>query len=227
MHLASLTGRVIELLKPVFGFWWSYLIIFGGTFAENSVFLGLIMPGETLVALAGFYCVTGVGNLNIWLVLLLATLGAIAGDNAGYWLGRKSGRPLLDRYGKRIKLTEERVAGVERYFRDHGGTTVIIARFTMFLRAFAAFTAGMHRMPYRRFFLADAVGAALWATAYTLLGYFLGYNWESFTRLQDAADYIITAIILAVALVFVLRWRHQRRTVDMGPREYAEVENVE
>ncbi len=210
MHLASLTGQVIEFLKPVFGFWWSYLILFGGTFAENSVFLGLIMPGETLVALAGFYCVAGVGNLSLPLVLLLATTGAIAGDNAGYWLGRKGGRRLLDRYGKKLKLTEERVAGVENYFRRHGWETVMVARFTMFLRAFAAFTAGMHRMPYRRFFLSDALGAVLWATAYTLLGYFLGYNWETFTRLQGAADYIITSIVLLIALVLVLRWRRRR-----------------
>ncbi len=226
MQLASITGRVIEFLKPVFGFWWSYLIIFGGTFAENSVFLGLIMPGETLVALAGFYCVPGVGDLNIWLVLLLATAGAIAGDNAGYWLGRKGGRPLLDRYGKKLKLTEERVAGVENYFRRHGWETVLVARFTMFLRAFAAFTAGMHRMPYRSFVIADAVGAAVWATGYTLLGFFLGYNWETFTRLQDAADYIITSIVLLVALVLVLRWRRRRSTV-LALRDSPEVSEVD
>lgn len=219
MQLASITGRVIEFLKPVFGFWWSYLILFGGTFAENSVFLGLIMPGETLVALAGFYCVPGVGTLNIGLVLLLATAGAIAGDNAGYWLGRKGGRLLLDRYGRRLKLTEERVTAVEGYFQHHGGKTIVVARFTMFLRAFAAFTAGMHRMPYRRFVLSDAAGAALWATAYTLLGYFLGYNWESFTRLQDAADYIITSIVLAVALVLALKWKHRRRGASLMPNE--------
>ena len=219
MQLASIIGRVIDFLKPVFGFWWSYLILFGGTFAENSVFLGLIMPGETLVAVAGFYCVPGVGNLNIGLVLLLATAGSIAGDSAGYWLGRKGGRLLLDRYGKRLKLTEERVAAVEGYFQHHGGKTILVARFTMFLRAFAAFTAGMHRMPYRRFVMSDAVGAALWAAGYTLLGYFLGYNWESFTRLQDAADYIITSIVLTVALVLALRWRHRRRTASLMPSE--------
>ncbi len=221
MQLASITSRVIQFLRPVFGFWWSYLILFGGTFAENSVFLGLVMPGETLVALAGFYCVPGIGNLNLWLVLLLATAGAVAGDNAGYWLGRKGGRALLDRYGKRLKLTEERVDGVERYFRRHGGKTILVARFTMFMRAFAAFTAGMHRMPYRRFVLSDAAGAVLWAATYTLLGYFLGYNWESFTRLQDAADYIITALVLTMALVFALRWRHQRRSDIIATEEQA------
>ena len=215
MQLASITGRVIEFLKPVFGFWWSYLVLFGGTFAENSVFLGLIMPGETLVALAGFYCVPGVGDLNVWLVLLVATASAVAGDNTGYWLGRKGGRPLLDRYGKRLKMTEERVAAVEGYFHHHGGKTVLVARFTMFLRAFAAFTAGMHRMPYRRFVLSDVVGAVLWAAAYTLLGYFLGYNWESLTRLQDGADYIITTIVLMVTLVLAIRWRHRRRAASL------------
>jgi undecaprenyl-diphosphatase len=208
-----MTDWFVRILTPIFGDW-GYLLVFAGCFLENSVFLGLIVPGETILVLGGFFAATG--TLQVFWVAGLALVGAFIGDSVGYWLGRSAGRSLLERYGHHLRITEERTRTVERYFEKHGGKTVLVGRFTMFLRAMAAFTAGMYRMSYMRFLLADTAGALAWVAAYSALGYFLGYNWEEVELVRNSADYIALGIIVIVVAVVIWKRRRLRRETSQG-----------
>ena len=146
------------------------------------------MPGETIVILAGVLC--SVGVLDLPETIAIATVGAVIGDSIGYELGRHLGRPWLEKHGRLVGMHGGVLARVDLLFARHGGKAVLIGRFVGFLRALAPFVAGTSRMPYRRFLLYNALGGAVWATAFVLLGYFLGASWtvaERFSgRRKDA-----------------------------------------
>ena len=154
---------------------YGYYLVFLGVALECSAMLGFIIPGETILLLAAFYAAHG--ELDLTSVILLAIFGAVVGDNIGYFFGRKGGRRFILAYGKYVFITRKRLRAVDRYFKEHGGKTILIARFTSFLRALAAFTAGSLKMPYRVFFWYDFIGAIAWSITISLLGYFLGGNW--------------------------------------------------
>ncbi|HEY3112287.1 MAG TPA: DedA family protein, partial [Gemmatimonadaceae bacterium] len=98
--------------------------------------LGIPLPGETALVSAAAYA--GLGHLSIALVIVAAAAGAIIGDNAGYWIGRRGGRALVLHYGRKLRLNEEHLARAERFFERHGGKTVFIGRFIALLRSWAA-----------------------------------------------------------------------------------------
>src|SRR5256714_3195256 len=111
--------------------------------------LGIPLPGETALVSAAAYA--ALGHLSIALVIIAAAAGAIVGDNIGYWIGRKGGRALVLRYGKKLRLNERHLARAEEFFEKHGGKTVFIGRFIALLRSWAALLAGIGSMPYGEF----------------------------------------------------------------------------
>ncbi|MGH2830861.1 MAG: DedA family protein, partial [Actinomycetota bacterium] len=172
--------RLVQWVTPVFGDW-GLVLVFLATFLETSAFLGLIVPGETIVILAGILAnptfrteIAEAGDLTITIqqVIVVAIVGVIAGDQTGYALGRFGGRRLARR--SRRLLKPERLAAAEVYYRQHGGKTVFLGRFTPFLRSLGAVVAGMSKMPYWRFVLWDVAGAVLWGIGIPLIGYFFG-----------------------------------------------------
>lgn len=194
---------------------YGYILVFLGVFLENSAFLGLIVPGETILILAAFYAARG--DLDIGVVIVIAFVGAVLGDNAGYLIGRRGGRPFFKKYGKYFFVSERRMLAVERYFEKHGGKTIFIARFTSFLRALVAVAAGISRMDYRQFFLYDLAGAAIWAVVIGLLGYFVGDNWPWLARIIDRIGLgLFALILLAIATgVYLGRRRRRRFSADV------------
>jgi membrane protein DedA with SNARE-associated domain len=188
---------------------WSYLIIFSAAALECAAFAGLLVPGESLVLASGFFAHRGL--LSLELVIPVAALGAIAGDNIGYLLGSRLGRDWLLRRGSRFGLRRRRLNQVEDFFRRQGSKAVFVGRFIGFARALVPFVAGASRMPYRKFFIYDAVGAALWTVAFVTLGYIVGASWRLAEKWISRTSLILGLLVLGAVLVVALRRRRKAR----------------
>jgi membrane protein DedA with SNARE-associated domain len=156
---------------------------------------GIPMPGETALVTAAVFA--GQGTLSLEGVIASAAGAAIIGDNAGYWVGREFGFPLILRYGHVIRVDEGRLKVAQYLFLRHGGKIVFFGRFVAVLRAFAAFLAGVNRLPWGRFLLFNALGGVVWATLFGLGGYFLGVAFEHYARPVGIAA-LIAAVVAAV-----------------------------
>lgn len=168
------------------------VVVFAGVFIESS---GLPVPGESLLVAAGV--LASQGKLDILAVFLAAWIGGTLGDNVGYLLGYRYGRPFLYRYGERIGLPRPRVERIEQRFLERGPPIVLIARFILVLRQLCGFIAGTAHMPWWTFSFYNALGAALWAGAYTGGAYLLGTAVE---RYLSAGRWVFAG----VAAVFVI-----------------------
>lgn len=188
---------------------WGYWVVLLMTFLETSAFVGLIVPGEVTLLIAGWFASRGILQMP-WL-LAAAWLGAILGDSAGYAIGRYGGVRFLRRFGRYFFFRERYLETSYRYFRDHGGKTVIFGRFVGIIRAFGPVVAGISRMPYGRFLAYDIVGAVLSSTLVLSLGYFFGESYKVISRwLGWGGVVIFTVIVAAVIVVKVIRKRRRQ-----------------
>ncbi len=162
---------------------------------------GVPLPGETALVSAAIFAEHG--TLNIYLVIACAAAAAIAGDNAGYWVGRELGFPLVYRYGRALRIDEGRLKVGQYLFLRHGGKIVFFGRFVAVLRAFAAFLAGVNHLPWARFLFFNALGGVVWATIFGLGGFFLGRAFEHYARPVGFAALIAALIGVFVASRFV------------------------
>jgi membrane protein DedA with SNARE-associated domain len=171
--------------------------------------MGLPLPGETLLIVAS--ALAGLGKLNIFAVASTAFVAAVAGDNVGYVIGRKLGRPLVVRYGGRIGITHERLDRVERIIQKRGPIIVAVARFVILLRqlnGIAAGTAGMH---WRRFLIANAVGAALWVGFWTVVAYRFGAKTHIMPYLWHHISWVVAVVVLLTLILLLFGWWQRRR----------------
>src|SRR4051794_37011466 len=134
--------------------------------------IGIPLPGETILIAAGV--MVQQGHLDLGDAIVFGILGAVVGDQIGYWVGREGGRPFVLRWGRYVLITPECLEHAESFFERHGGKAVFLARFVAGLRVFGALVAGISRMRWRTFLFYNALGGASWATAAVLVGYFLG-----------------------------------------------------
>jgi membrane protein DedA with SNARE-associated domain len=176
---------------------WGYFAVAGFLFFED---FGVPLPGETMLIAASLYA--GAGHLNVFLVGIVGFAAAVLGDNVGYLIGRWGGRRLLDRVGKYVLLTPDRLDRGERFFNDHGGKIVVVARFVEGLRQANGLIAGTIEMHWAKFVACNALGAALWVAVWTSLGYLAGDNVEKVSHY-----FTYGAIAIGVIAVLVL-WRH-------------------
>ena len=185
---------------------YGYLAVFVIVGLESA---GVPMPGETALVSAAIFA--GQGALDIKWVIASAAAAAILGDNAGYWVGREFGFPLVLRYGRYVHLDEGRLKLGQYLFQRHGGKIVLFGRFVAMLRAFAAFLAGVNRLEWGRFFLFNALGAVVWASLFGLGGYFLGHAFEHYARPVGIAALICAIIGAVVASRFISH--HEKRLI--------------
>jgi membrane protein DedA with SNARE-associated domain len=207
--------RIIELLRPYLSAPWGYVIVGAATFLENSVGAGIIVPGETLVIIGGFYA--RLGELSLPWVAVAACVGAILGDNVGYLIGRRFGRGFLERHGRRLLITPERLERADRYYRSHGGKTVLLGRFIPFVRSVGFILAGVAHMRWRRFLLYDVVGSVVWGIGNAALGYLIGASYERWKGYLTPGG--LGILVLLLAFILWTRWRGRRREAR---RELAE-----
>lgn len=186
--------RIIDFLRPYLEPPWGYTIVFLATFLENSVGAGVVVPGETLVIIGGFYA--RIGDLWFPSVAAVAIVGAVLGDNLGYWIGRRYGRGFLQRHGRKLFVTPERLEAAERYYGRHGGKTVFLGRFIPVVRSVGFIVAGVAHMDWRRFIVYDVAGAVIWGVGHSLLGYVLGASYERWEKYVTPAGIVLLGVLL-------------------------------
>ena len=190
---------------------YGYLVVFLGVMLENAA---IPVPGETILLAAGFFAAQG--QLDIVLVISVAIVGAILGDNCGYLLGRKAGRPFLNRYGRWLFLTPAKLDGLQEFFRAHGEKTILVARFIAGLRVVASLLAGISHMHWWRFLAYNAAGAILWATAMGSLGYFFGESWQLLGAWVGRGGLVVLGTVIIGALLIWLGRNTTRMKQTLG-----------
>lgn len=182
----------------------AYLIITATVFAEDALFIGFILPGETVAILGGV--LASQQHLELWLVITLVVLAAITGDSVGYQVGRHYGvrileLPLLRK--RQTKIDEARALLARR-----GGAAVFLGRFTAFFRAVMPALSGLSRMPYRRFLTFNIAGGAVWGTGAVLVGYFAGHAYLSVEKNIGSA---LALVLAALAIAALVTWHLRKR----------------
>lgn len=186
---------LIETLKTIANFGaLGYFTMFSIVFAESGLFFGFFLPGDSLLFTAGLLASQGV--FNIWILLPVLIIGAILGDNAGYWTGKKFGSWLMKQPDS-FFFQKHHLIKAQRFYEKNGGKTLIIARFMPAIRTFAPIAAGIAKMEYNKFFFNNVVGGIFWATSMTIGGYFLG-------RIIPDVDKYLLPIVAVIVLVSVI-----------------------
>jgi membrane protein DedA with SNARE-associated domain len=187
---------------------WLYLIAAGLAFAEAAILVGMVIPGETALLVAGVFCNAAFGgHLNLGVMMVIAAVAAVAGDSVGYEFGRHFGPRLRgSRLGRWVG--DARWAKVDGFIHRHGGKAVLIGRLTALMRALMPSMAGMSGMRYRTFLTWNAIGGVVWAPGCVLLGY-------AFASALDVVGETLTwaplaIIVVVVAVLFVLHRRRKR-----------------
>ena len=203
---------------------WTYLLVGVFAFAETGAFVGLVVPGETVMLLGG--AVAGQGAIDIYLLIAIAWFTAWAGDTTSFFIGRRLGREFVLRHGPRFGIGHERFEKVEDYFSRHGGKTIFIGRFISLVRAFAPFIAGSSGMRYRAFVPYSILGTGLWASAHILVGYFFSRSIESAAKYAGRGAFVLatTIVVIVVAVTLVRHFRveaNRRAAVDWMRRHAA------
>ena len=173
-------------------------------FAEDAIFVGFVIPGETAAVLGGV--ISSRGEVPLWGMAAVVVAAAIAGDTVGYEIGKHVGPRLLD-----IRIMKRRRRGLAKaqaFLRRRGGSAVFLGRFVAFFRAVMPALAGASRMHYPRFLAFNAAGGLVWGTGFVLLGFFAGNSYDAVAK---AAGQDITAVIVVLGIAGLIVW-HLRRS---------------
>lgn len=201
---------------------WGYLLVTIFTVIENLFVIGSFTPGETMVIAAAFLTTPGQGHLSLPIVWMCSVLGTVTGSNLSYLFGRRGGRDALLKYGRRFRVTEEKVAAAEAYFFLHGSKTVMLSRFAAGFKNFVPVLAGVSKMPLLYFEGWTLLGAITYTSLMCAVGYFLGENFDRALTVARGFTYfglVLFLIVLGLALYGRYRFIQRRRqTLE----EYAE-----
>ena len=209
--MVSLVEQLIKGIAPAYTTF-GYVIVGFGVLAERSILIGLIVPGDVILALGGVYASRG--DLELWAVIFIGTVAALCGESTGYWLGRRYGMRLIAHLPV-VRRLSGRLAGAEEYFRRHGGKTVAIGRYATAAGAFIPFVAGMSRMQYRRFLMFDVPAVIVWAIGITLFGYLAGEHLDFIDRVLSRFGLLVLGLAVIGFGVYFIR---KRRAKSQSPK---------
>jgi membrane-associated protein len=201
----ALIREIVRWFGPLFATA-GYVIIAVGVLLERSILLGLVVPGDVIIALGGVYAARG--DLNVVAVIVIAFVAAVIGESTGFWLGRRYGMRLIRRLPF-VNRIEPKLEGVEEYFERHGGKTVAIGRYATAAGAFIPFVAGMAGMKYRRFLMFDVPAVLLWAIGITMVGYVFGRNLDLVEKILSRFGWAILAL-LVIGIGARILWKRLR-----------------
>ena len=172
--------------------------IFAIIFLESGVVVGFWLPGASLLFTAGLLAAQGI--FDPWVLIPLVTIAAILGDSAGYWFGAKISWRLFIRPDSRF-FKRKHLERTKLFYEKYGSRTILLARFVPIIRTFAPIVAGVVKMDYRRFLVYNVIGALLWATGVTFLGYYLG---SKFPIIETYLGPIVLGIV-AISVIPIAR----------------------
>jgi membrane-associated protein len=198
-----MTQSILDFLRGVivqYGYW----AVGGALLLENA---GIPVPGETILLLASFLAFSE-HDLRLSGIIVVGTICATLGDNLGFALGYYGGRRLLERYQSFFRVEKPAVERGERLFARYGSLTIFFARFVFGMRIIAGPLAGVLRMPWKRFLLFNFMGAALWVSVISSVGYFFGRHWDRLERELKRVDLAVAVVVLLIAAF--LWWRNRR-----------------
>ncbi len=191
---------VLHSLEPALNHY-GYLAVAGLVLLED---FGLPVPGETILVLGAVYASTG--RLNVATVAALGFIAAVLGDNIGFAIGHFGGRPLIERYGRYVLITRERLETATSFFERQGAKVVVIARFVEGLRQANGIIAGVAGMQWARFLIFNAIGAALWVLVWTSIGYVSGSHIDAIYRTATRYEAYLVIAIAALLVLYVGSW---------------------
>ncbi|MDZ8109206.1 MAG: DedA family protein [Nostoc sp. DedQUE12a] len=210
MSLEFISLENIQQVAHNYGYW----AIFLGILLEN---LGIPVPGETVTLVGGF--LAGSDELNFWLVLGDAIMGAVIGGVCGYWVGRASGWSFLVKVGSIFRISEVRLLNIKEQFSQNSAKAVFVGRFLALLRVFAAPLAGVAEMPFRKFFLYNFLGAIAWASLMVTLAFFAGKIISLEQLVAWVSRFAIVALLILAGLIFVPVWLESRQVKEVRSEE--------
>lgn len=202
MSLEFISLEAIQEFAQQYGYW----AVFVGILLEN---IGLPIPGETVTLAGGF--LAGNHQLNYWIVLLDAVLGATLGGNIGYWIGRSGGWSLLLRLGRIFRVQEAQLVKLRDQFSDNATKAVFVGRFVALLRVFASPLAGIVQMPYGKFMVYNTLGAVVWATVMVSLSYVAGQFIPLEELIDWASRFALLTLLVVAAWLIVPFWLESRK----------------
>jgi membrane-associated protein len=203
--IRSLTDpdKLIHLLSTGLSGWWGYLVLFLIVFSESGLLVGFFLPGDSLLFTVGV--VAGAGKLNIAFMIVMLAFASILGDGIGFFLGSTVGYKLFNKNSRIFR--REHLDRTHKFYEQHGGKTIIYAKFVPIIRTFAAFIAGVARMNYGRFLTFNVIGAAGWVTSMITLGYLLG----GIPVIRANFEKVVLGIIFVSLIPVVLQFVGQRK----------------
>jgi len=204
--------KYLNLIIQSFGLW-TYLILFVIIFIETGLVVTPFLPGDSLLFAAGAFAATGVMDVKLLYVLLVAA--AILGDTVNYWIGHYIGPRVFSTNTRFLK--KEYLERTQAFYEKHGGKTILLARFIPIIRTFAPFVAGVGQMRYGYFLTYNVVGGFLWVTIFLLGGYFFG----NLPFVERNFSLVIIAIVLISVLPAVVEYLRNRKSTPL-PTESGE-----
>ncbi len=185
-----------------------YLVVGLVVFAEDAVFVGFVLPGETAAVLGGV--ATYLGTTDLAATIVVVVVAAIVGDTVGYEVGKHVfGPKVLD--GRFLGHHRAKLARAEAFLQTRGGSAVLLGRFTAFFRAMMPALAGASGMPYRTFIVWNAAGGVVWGTLFVVLGHVAG---QSYKAVEQTVGRGLAIGVLAIVVVAVIAWRVYERRKD-------------
>jgi membrane protein DedA with SNARE-associated domain len=197
--------HIFELLRTAivhYGYW----AVAVALLLENS---GIPVPGETVLLLASFLAYSE-HDLRLPWIIAVGIFAATLGDNLGYAVGLRGGRPMLERYREFWRISPATLEHGDRLFARYGTAAIFFARFVFGLRIVAGPLAGVLRMPWKKFLLYNFLGASLWVTVIAGAGYLFGRHWARMVEDLKRFDLVVAVVVLLAALY--LWWRGRRET---------------
>jgi len=174
--------------------WGGYAVLFAIVFTETGLLVGLFLPGDSLLVIAGL--VAAAGGLNVWALMGLLTIAAVAGDSTGYAIGHRAG-PILFRREQSLVFNPRHLVRTRDFYARYGAKTIVIARFVPIIRTFAPVVAGIGQMEYRRFLFYNVAGGLGWVILMTSAGYLLG------RAIPNVGSYVhmVAGVVIVLSLV--------------------------